>query len=80
MKSHLKGNIACKKVVNKIKPLKILGQREDEKLALISYDVEEDVEWVYDIDVEETFFEEPEAASYKMYDIPTVLNIIWEDA
>ena len=37
------------------------------------------MEWVYDIDVEvveEIFFEEPEAASNKIYDIPTVLNLI----
>lgn len=79
MKSHLKQNSLCKKVVKRVDPVKIIGQRQGEKLALMSYDIELDVEWVYDIDVEETYFEEPDDSSNKIYSIETVLSPIWED-
>jgi hypothetical protein len=81
MKIHLKVNLSCKKLTKSLKPAKILGQRQNEKLALIKYDDnEEDVEWVYDMDVEtDAIFEEPEAPSNKHYPLEVIVSPIWED-
>lgn len=81
MKRHLK-NSGCKKSVKNIKPKSVLGQREEEKLALVAYDDEEDVEWVYDMDVDldtVVVFEEPDKTENMLFPIQTVLNPIWED-
>jgi hypothetical protein len=81
MKNHLKGNLMCKKLTKLVKPAKILGQRQNEKLALIKYDGnEEDVEWVYDMDVDtDEDFVEPETQVNETYPIECILSPIWED-
>lgn len=79
MKIHLKSNIFCKKTIKRVKPLKIVAQKQDEKLVLLEYDGEEDVEWVYDMDVDtEEVFVEPEPQQTTIYGISTVLSPIWE--
>lgn len=80
LKDHLKFNSKCKKTAKKIKPKKILGQRRDEKLAFISYDNEEDVEWVYDMDLNsEEEFLEPEEPQNQHFSIEKIVEPIWEE-
>lgn len=81
MKYHLKNNVNCKKLAKSFKPKKIIGQRKDEKLALITYDDgEEDLEWVYDIDVDtDEIFTEPSETENEHYPVEKVLIPIWED-
>src|ERR1700761_6345856 len=81
MKSHLKNNKICKKLGKLIKPMKIIGARTGEKLVVINYEIEEDVEWVYDIDIEtDEVFVEPDEPLNRQCSIRDVLTPIWEDS
>ena len=79
--SWLKANVACetKSKPKPIKAIKLLGARGNEKMVLLRYDNEEDVEWVYDMDLEvdETFINQDEPENLK-YDIENMVPI-WED-
>lgn len=82
MKDHLKNNVKCKKLTKALKPKKILTQRNNEKLVLVDYDGEEDVEWVYDIDIEtdEIFIEEDaDDKQNQVLPIEKILEPIWEE-
>jgi hypothetical protein len=81
MKTHLRGNSSCKKLIKSLKPVKIIGQRGNEKLAIMEYDNEEDVEWVYDMDLnmDTDTFVEPEETSNKHYPVECIVVPIWED-
>ena len=61
--------------------MKILGVRENEKMALINYDGDEDVEWVYDMDVDVEDFVEPELYPIQpCYSIDEITTPLWEEA
>lgn len=80
MKSHLKANFSCKKSVPPVKPVKLLGQRKDEKLVLVQYDTEEDIEWVYDLDLEsEEEFVEKVQPENEHFSIEKVLTPVWKE-
>lgn len=78
MKEHLRNILNCKKIAKSTKPKRILGQRKDEKLVLMPYDgEEEDLEWVYDIDIEtDDIFVEPEETQNEHYSIEKILSPI----
>lgn len=81
LKSHLKSNLICKKKAKTIKPVKILGKREDESLVLVRYGAEEDVEWLPDVEVDVEFVSNNDETSNSIiYDIQTILHPIWENS
>lgn len=63
-----------------IEYIKLIGARENEKMTLLQYDDEEDVEWVYNMDLEvEEEFVEPEEQGNLNYDVETIVKSIWKD-
>lgn len=81
LKCHRKLKKNCEAFTPPITPCKILGQRTGEKLVLLDYDKEQDVEWIDDSDIilDGNIFVEPEPPENKIYDIQTVLNPIWDE-
>lgn len=80
MKDH-SSKFCKKKKVKLTKPLKILGERENEKLVVIEYDDDVDVEWAYDIDLDLSDLElvdVPQQSLSQICEIDVAMNPLWE--
>lgn len=79
IKSHQKANVSCKTTA--VKPLKILFSKESQKLVLVAYDKEEDVEWVNEGDLimnDDEHFVESGVSTASVFSIDVVMSELWE--
>lgn len=81
LKAHRSLKKGCESFTPSIKAGRILAQKENEKLIVVNYDGEDDIEWVYDVDLDDDgkIFIEPESLENEIYDLEKVLAPIWED-